>query len=59
MGICVHRNHGFKCLTSINFKLLIGELNDRWDLFLEIFGDMSFAATNLGTDVHSAVTNRI
>lgn len=48
-----------KVSASINFKLTIGELNDHWNLYLKIFGEMSFAKTNLGIDIYSAVTDRI
>lgn len=37
----------FKCLTSINFKLTIAELNDHWNLYLKIFGEMGFTETHL------------
>lgn len=43
----------------INFKLAIGELTDHWNLYLKIFGEISFAETNQGIDIRSAVTGRI
>jgi len=56
LGIYFHRNC-FKYLTSINFKLTIGELNDHWNLYLKIFGGMSFAKAHLGIGAYSAGTD--
>ena len=45
--------------ASIHFKLIIGKLNDLWNLYLKIWGEMNFAETSLEIGMHSAVTDRI